>query len=345
MYKQRLIMAVITGLFGFSAYAQMTESFALAIRTGTPENVQAAIDSGADVNARDKEGFTPLILAVALQADPDVVVTLLKAGANANTRDLRFDMTPLMWAARGNPSLKVIGALLSGGADVNAHDRNDVVSPTAVAADTIRDSTWAYMPNGTEFNTNWQQAFAEQSFDPALAAALRRELGPWPGPRLSAHEGLARTPTFQNNGVEAGERTREGMTALMEASSTNPNPDIVAALLNAGADARAVLPNPFVASAAPRVQQCGYYVRVGVGAGCFHEGSHALPRSLTRLNPVVLELGKWACEPIPRGQTSEDQARARAHISAMPWRLLILDDVKSSLFVWAPAGSRRQDCR
>ena len=137
MYKQRLIMAVITGLFGFSAYAgQMTESFALAIRTGTPENVQAAIDSGADVNAGEdkEEADTTDPRRPTLQADPDVVVTLLKAGANANTRDLRFDMTPLSGPQEEIRVSKSLGALLSGGADVNAHDRNDVVSPTAVAA-------------------------------------------------------------------------------------------------------------------------------------------------------------------------------------------------------------------
>jgi uncharacterized protein len=53
----------------------------------TPESVQEAIDAGADVNARDEYGLTPLMRAVSPEK-PDVVRVLLAAGANLEARDL-----------------------------------------------------------------------------------------------------------------------------------------------------------------------------------------------------------------------------------------------------------------
>ena len=49
--------------------------------------VQKMIDSGADANAKDEWGFTPLHFAAAFNDDPDIISALVDAGAQINARD------------------------------------------------------------------------------------------------------------------------------------------------------------------------------------------------------------------------------------------------------------------
>jgi hypothetical protein len=92
--------------------------------TGAPEQVAAAIKSGADLKAMDKDGMTPLMLAAAYNSNPDVISALLKAGADVIAKD-EIGRTALICAARYNSNSDVITALLNAGADVNAKNRND----------------------------------------------------------------------------------------------------------------------------------------------------------------------------------------------------------------------------
>ena len=89
------------------------QDFSELVKTGTPQQIQEALSSGADVEVTDfpfwtvrpfrseaarqyqieTEGLTPLMLAGAFNPDPDVISVLLKAGANPN--DERSGFTPL----------------------------------------------------------------------------------------------------------------------------------------------------------------------------------------------------------------------------------------------------------
>ena len=61
--------------------------------------VKTLLDAGADLNARDESGWTPLHWAVWLSETPAVVKTLLDAGAdpNARTKDglTAWDLIPV----------------------------------------------------------------------------------------------------------------------------------------------------------------------------------------------------------------------------------------------------------
>ena len=87
-----IIMIFFTvGLFGQSLFDH--------IRTGTPEEIQAIIEAGADLNARGDHGQTPLMEAAKRTAKPEVISILLEAGADVNAR--RPDgKTALMMFAR-----------------------------------------------------------------------------------------------------------------------------------------------------------------------------------------------------------------------------------------------------
>jgi ankyrin repeat protein len=63
--KKRIVFAVVLSvLLAASAYAQTTDFFEL-VKTGTPQDVRAAVSKGVDLTARDTDGGTPLMVAAA----------------------------------------------------------------------------------------------------------------------------------------------------------------------------------------------------------------------------------------------------------------------------------------
>ena len=119
--KKRIVVAVVLAvLLVASAHAQTLVDL---VAYGTPQDVQAAIDKGADVNA-SKGGKTPLIVAATSNKHPEVITALLKAGADMEARDSQYGGTALMWAAV-NENSEIIATLLKGGADPNARDPYD----------------------------------------------------------------------------------------------------------------------------------------------------------------------------------------------------------------------------
>ena len=81
------------------------------------ELVRVLIGAGADVNAANRYGITPLIEASRLGSTP-LIDALLKAGANPNVK-LPEDETPLM-AGAGN--LEAVKLFIARAADVNARE-------------------------------------------------------------------------------------------------------------------------------------------------------------------------------------------------------------------------------
>jgi len=115
--------------------ARRTTDFFDLARTGTPQDVWAAINRGADIKASDKDGKTPLIWAARENQKPEVITALLEAGANLEARDSYYGKTALMWAARDNPKAEVTTVLLESGADINARDMNGETALMAAAED------------------------------------------------------------------------------------------------------------------------------------------------------------------------------------------------------------------
>jgi len=103
-----------------TAAAQDTSLF-IAARTGTPQEIQATINTGFDVGAQDQYGQTPLMYAAAANTNPDAVSVLVNAGANVNA-STPTGWTALMFAARDNPNRAVAARLFELGADLDARN-------------------------------------------------------------------------------------------------------------------------------------------------------------------------------------------------------------------------------
>jgi ankyrin repeat protein len=84
---------------------------------GDVRRIEALINAGADVNARDQDLGTPLA-AASYNGNPDAVRLLLDRGAEVDAKDGE-GMTPLMNASL-NGKAEVVRLLLAKGADVNA---------------------------------------------------------------------------------------------------------------------------------------------------------------------------------------------------------------------------------
>lgn len=83
-------------------------------------DVQAAIRSGADVNAKSKNGYPPITLAIS-SGRIEMVKLLLDAGANVNVETER-GYTPLIASLDEKIPLTIFELLLKSGADI--HYRN-----------------------------------------------------------------------------------------------------------------------------------------------------------------------------------------------------------------------------
>ena len=88
---------------------------------GYEENIEAVkktLADGADVNAKDDNGWTPLRWAAGI-GHKEVSEYLITMGADVNAAETGSGMTPLHFAAGGDQK-EIVELLLANGADVNA---------------------------------------------------------------------------------------------------------------------------------------------------------------------------------------------------------------------------------
>jgi cytohesin len=92
-----------------------------AILNKNAAGVRQALDRGADPNARFGGSSTAALHYAAGSGNPELVATLLEAGADPNLRDAEQG-TPLHWAATDG-NIEISRRLLRAGADINADTR------------------------------------------------------------------------------------------------------------------------------------------------------------------------------------------------------------------------------
>lgn len=116
----KLLSSILVVVFSISAASQPAPQLHKAAKTGDILTLRAALQHGADPDARDSHGRTPLMDAAAT-GQLESVRTLLAAGAHAGLR-ANDNRTPLLDAVIGG-QLDAARLLVAAGADLNTPER------------------------------------------------------------------------------------------------------------------------------------------------------------------------------------------------------------------------------
>jgi ankyrin repeat protein len=111
--------------------------------TVSADDVVDCVAAGADINARNESGRTPLRSAALKNENPEVIAALIAAGADVNETD-KYGETPLHWAAKYNENPAVIEALIAEGADISAKDSDGELPFDLAAKNTAIKNTNVY---------------------------------------------------------------------------------------------------------------------------------------------------------------------------------------------------------
>ena len=114
--------AILFLTLGSSGFAAPTaDAFFRTVKSGTAPDVRQQIAEGADVNAADDDGWTPLMAAAGYNPRLEVIQLLITAGADVNAWD-STSMTALSWGAMRTSNPRVISVILEAGADAESRD-------------------------------------------------------------------------------------------------------------------------------------------------------------------------------------------------------------------------------
>lgn len=177
--KSFLVLFLLVFVYGGTNFAQNTENeyyeISRLIYERDLEGVKEMIESGTDVNIRkSKPGATPLIVACGRENNDEIISYLISSGADINARD-RWGKTPLLYAAEN--SVDALIMLLNAGAKVKV--RGDVEGMTPMIAATfgylMDDVGLAALEiladNGADVNAALTKGDAK-GFNPLLYAAV-----------------------------------------------------------------------------------------------------------------------------------------------------------------------------
>jgi len=194
-----------------------------AAAAGDIEQVKLLISKGADVNAKDKNGWTPLHSA-AWYGRKDVAEVLIAKGANINETDVS-GQTPLHLAASFG-SMFVPELLLAKGANVNARDKagNTPLHVAAGYPGASKDFLEFLLAKGADVNARNDKGETPLHLVPRTPRQDKRR-------ELAADALLA-------NGAEVNAKDKSGCTPLHFAAE-NGQGKVVELLLAKGADSKA----------------------------------------------------------------------------------------------------------
>ena len=95
---------------------------AAAVSATRAREIKELIDAGADVNAHNEWGLTPVMLAAQYNHCVAVLNALIASGADINEAEPKYRSNALHLAANSSKNPKIIDALLAAGANIDARN-------------------------------------------------------------------------------------------------------------------------------------------------------------------------------------------------------------------------------
>merc|ERR1712142_88048 len=222
----------------------------LACAGGHEELVTLLLSRGADIEHRDKKGFTPLILAATAGHDK-VVEILLNHGADIEAQSERTKDTPLSLACSGGRS-EVVEILLSRGANKEHRNVSDYTPLSLAASGGYTNIIKLLLAHGAEINS---RTGSKLGISPLMLAAMNGhtqavklllDMGSDINAQIETNRNTALTlACFQgrhevvslllDRKANVEHRAKTGLTLLMEAASGGYT-EVGRVLLDKGAD-------------------------------------------------------------------------------------------------------------
>jgi uncharacterized protein len=148
-HKRSPALTALVVAISYGAATSAAASVATAARQGDIDAVRAELAAGADANAAENDGTSPLLWA-AYQSSPDLVKLLLSAGADPNAAN-SFGMTPLLQASR-NGDVATLQTLLAGGAELDKAVRDGETPLMAAARSGRAEAVQLLLEHGADPN-------------------------------------------------------------------------------------------------------------------------------------------------------------------------------------------------
>ena len=234
---------------------------------GSLQQINNAIRNGANVNATDQYGLTPLMRAAWDNTNPEIIKILLKNGANVNASDnndsflgmLTTNQTPLMIAASHNSNPDVLRVLIENGAKVNVFNNHGETPLHSAASRSLNpEILQVLIKNGADVNASGDSGYTpliratEINSNPEILRVLIENganvnVANMHGttPLMNAARRCSDSETIRfliENGANVNAVDNSGRTPLMSAAM-NENLDVLKLLIDKGAQISAVAQN------------------------------------------------------------------------------------------------------
>jgi ankyrin repeat protein len=220
------------------------DAIVIAARHGMTEVVRTLINKGANINKRNSDGMTPLML-VAYNGHFEIVCLLLDEKADLNIAIPESGKTALILTSGYENRLNILNALLDAGADINIQCKNGDCALTEAAAYGSLEILQALISKGAKVNVKNSKGLTplllanhldkvkillDNGADiNAVDSQGRNVLMRWAAARSQfMKELIAKTSNINS-------RDNSGRTALMLAANEGNN-DLISDLISNGAD-------------------------------------------------------------------------------------------------------------
>lgn len=205
----------------------LREELFKAVKYAGPRRCEALIEAGAQVDARDLEGWTPLHYAINRMRDPDQrdprTARMLIEAEGADIDAVGNDGSTPLWLAARHGAIEVLDLLVEHGADLGQRGDYGMTLLMEAASSGGTEMTRHLIAQGADVNASADSGAAPISF--------------------AAHHGnVEALDLLLEHGATLDQRDKRGMSLLMEAANFR-KVEMVAHLIARGADLNEELPD------------------------------------------------------------------------------------------------------